>query len=132
MKFTITEDNRDSLVSYFVMHCMGAMMKSNPEKTKALEDHWKEHKEYDISFLVQGVEMDFPDLLNHWEKQVDDMVLRSARKLVEDKFDNLYAITGAIQELSDAVVETAKKTLSKGDIEMCWQLENLVEGRTNQ
>lgn len=46
----------------------------------------------DASFFIDGHEVDLFKLIEGWEKQVDEMISKEAKKLIEDRFGGISNI----------------------------------------
>lgn len=61
-------------------------------------------KSYEIEIKVNGIEVDFEDFTNAVNRQLDEMVMRAARSIIED------SVQERVRAVSDAMYEIEQKS----------------------
>ncbi len=77
----------------------------------------QEERTYEVEVRVNGVELDFADFTDEVQRQFDEMVMRAARKLLDEQFadrfseisDQCYAAERAAKGLRNAMEAEARK-----------------------
>lgn len=73
---------------------------------------WKELKldGADIEFKIAGVEVDFLEVMDALDKQVDRMILEEARKLIQENFANMNNYLFELEKTAkSAITHTAEE-----------------------
>lgn len=76
MKFDYM-DHTDDTVGWFFLEAITAEDRRRPGFVKELMDK----KPYDVVLTINGRDVDFVDVIENWERQIDGMVERKAKRL---------------------------------------------------
>lgn len=93
MKWNFDESIRqhgynDNIATYAFIHCITELEQRTGKKL--LEDIKSSDNTYDIVFSINGVEMDFTDVLKAYEQNYDDLLKKKAIELLKEKTDKIY------------------------------------------
>jgi len=112
MKINITEELRkDTLLSHVVLHSMSKTVAEELVK----EGDTKKGIICDIKMTINGNDIDIRSFIDHWQSQFNKIVIRNAKDLINEKFDNVIDM---LYDLKERVEPEIEKRLED------WEKEN--------
>ena len=118
MKINFTKEvHEETLISHIVLH---GLTKALPdEKFKKFLKGKQKKKDYffDIKITVDDIEIDLEDFVKHWQDQVDTMITRKAKSLIEDKCTDVGNLLCDLEERLKEEVEKRLDDWEKEDDE---------------
>ena len=90
MKITFAEIvDRNSWTGWAILHLMSNYKKEMMDVPEWAESFNPENKEVDVVMTINGVEVNFDDLMKRFGATYDEHIATEARKIVQEQFGNM-------------------------------------------
>lgn len=112
MKVNITKGlEENGILPHLVLHGLTLSLSGEGVAKLAHEGATKEGVILDVRVIVNDIEINIEDFVNHWESQVDKLIAEKAECLISDKIAKLY---NAVDELESKMLEELRERKIKG------------------
>lgn len=87
-----------NILNHLVIHGLTKALPKDKEFSEWVDQNWNKKESIEIKLTIGNKEIDIKYFCDHWESQVDDMIIEKAKEIIGDQFVNIRDLLFVLEE----------------------------------